>query len=1021
MDSNKKWECAFNPSVIDKNVYNNNQGIGFQSVLVTLDEIIKGISSGMAMSYQFADMQRKVDNFIQTEFTQVDIDYVRNLDELVKDPLIQNHAAFVYTTASYTPETPRLRVFFLLPTIIQDVKEISALNRSLTRRLGGDIKATSAAQMFYGSSNCYMDRIDRVMSLDVMTDLILDDLQLNQRDKRYSKELDSNDSPSNRSALTFDPKLMVRLGNGDEMMVENISKKTSIFCPFHYDKKPSAFVGLSKGNWFIFCQSSQCGKTRWAKGAVPAPFNFYSFEEAVLGLEHTVNAKQIPFRHFQFPLPIEPEDWISSQSVQIVCQDKLDIKIANEGITFVKSPKASGKSTALAKFINQTVQHDYSRYETFDEVEEAYDSELPLPKYSNERVLLIGHRRALIKSLCAQFCLNCYLDDNKYSYGENTERKKRYGVCLDSLFKIQDEVHSVIVIDEVEQVLTHFLSDTIGRNAEAIFNLFCEKLSQAKRIIVMDADISWVSFITLTAILKQSNRPPVPCHLIINTYLAPLRSISVFHSEAQLSQDLLQAIESGSRVYVTANSRKHIDALHKALTTHFGETKKMLAITSENSVNPEIQDFIANIKQRILDYDVVLTSPTLGTGVDITFKDNAQEIDCVYGFFFAQINTHLDMDQQLARVRHPKAVKVWIANRQFSFETDFDVLVQNEKVGHLAANVYPSVEITQPPDLFSRETLFMTFVAMVISLQRASKNSLKRHFIEYVKRQNYEIIDVPLDEIESKAGRKLQLLGKRMHTEIQTSRILNAATLTRHQLNEIHEIKESNEELLTNDLYAFYRTRTELFYRQVISADLIQKDRQGKTKQTILRFERLSDPRYIQNHLPVMPKNAAEKSSTMRLESIVKNPGHAIVLLHDILSTTPIFKKGQFILDAVFTTHDMAPFVRCLSQPNFHRFIENHFEMSLPKDLRTKPITFLNRLLKDLGLRVVEAKTSRSQAGGKTYYYHLDPAAYQFIVDIVYRRKSQDAWDFVNRTYGFATDEFDELYWEMTRHKKRIL
>ena len=60
--------------------------------------------------------------------------------------------------------------------------------------------------------------------------------------------------------------------------------------------------------------------------------------------------------------------------------------------------------------------------------------------------------------------------------------------------------------------------------------------------------------------------------------------------------------------------------------------------------------------------------------MDITFPDNAKLVDVVFGFCEPGINTHLDFDQQLARVRHPGAVKVWITPRCYKFETHLDVV-----------------------------------------------------------------------------------------------------------------------------------------------------------------------------------------------------------------------------------------------------------------------------------------------------------------------------------------------------------
>ena len=81
--------------------------------------------------------------------------------------------------------------------------------------------------------------------------------------------------------------------------------------------------------------------------------------------------------------------------------------------------------------------------------------------------------------------------------------------------------------------------------------------------------------------------------------------------------------------------------------------------------------FRRNIKSEIKKYQVVLSSPSLGTGIDISFESDLDEIDVVYGFYENRVNTHTEIDQQLSRVRKPKEVHIWISPVIFNFETEF--------------------------------------------------------------------------------------------------------------------------------------------------------------------------------------------------------------------------------------------------------------------------------------------------------------------------------------------------------------
>jgi hypothetical protein len=45
---------------------------------------------------------------------------------------------------------------------------------------------------------------------------------------------------------------------------------------------------------------------------------------------------------------------------------------------------------------------------------------------------------------------------------------------LDSLWKVSEEKYDYVVIDEVEQVLSHFLSDTMRGNRAKTFKIFTD-------------------------------------------------------------------------------------------------------------------------------------------------------------------------------------------------------------------------------------------------------------------------------------------------------------------------------------------------------------------------------------------------------------------------------------------------------------------------------------------------------------------------------------------------------------------
>jgi hypothetical protein len=1012
MEKDKKWKCSFNPYIINKNETNQNQGKGFKSIELTIDEIIEGISDyGWAMSYQYSNNIRNEGNFEQTEFTQVDIDFVRSLSDVINDPLVQNHAAFVYTTASHTPETPRLRVFFALPRIIDESNEIIALNKSLTRRLGGDIKATSAAQIFYGSKGCHVTEINQVLDLELLEELIKDDIHQNDPESSIHQN-----KTSNRSLLEFDKGIIVKLPNGQQVPVSSLHKKTTIYCPFHHDEKPSAFVGTSKGNWFIFCNSSNCGKTRWASGHHPSDYLFYDFEETIKNLDDRAIDANLKFKEIEYPLPIPLDRTLKNNSVTLSSTQHIQIDSISEGITFIKSHKGSGKTTAISKKLINLI---FVQHGTLEEFEEKYDADEPVQIHTSEKILLIGHRQALIKDLCNKFSLNCYLDDDKHFRGENYYRKKRYGVCLDSLWKIKGEEYDTVVIDEVEQVLCHFLSETIGSNGEYIFKIFQQIIKKAKRVIVIDADLGWITFNTLTAIRNYQELDQQNSHIYLNTWQPPKRELFLYDSDKHLISDLFESIELGKKIFITSNSKNMVTDLHHAIENNFQKKIKTLLITSENSKNKDIQYFISNIKDEIQKYDVVLSSPSLGTGIDITFDNNDSKIDCVYGFFKNQINSHFEIDQQIARVRNPKELKVWISNSRFFFETDFNVIRQEKFINNASANLYSNVEVIESDEYFKPENLFITMASMITSQQRASKNSLKANFIRYKVRQNYQITSIQNDEISSKIGKHLSKLGKSISSANHINGLLNAPIFNRNQLNEINENLESGNDVSRNDLYSFYRTKTELFYRQKISLELVDFDNLGKSRTKIRRYQVLTDPEivYLSKRIN-LPDN---KKVRLLKEYSIKDFNQGCRLLDEIFKTTPIYKNHQFLNDVTFCSDDLLKFITFVSNKKIKGFQENHFGITVRTDITSKPIQHLNSLLGLVGLKVTSTSTKRNKGEGKTYFYKISTEYQSKIEAILARQKEVKEWDFINETYGFDPNDFDWEQWEYSKKGRNIL
>ena len=196
-----------------------------------------------------------------------------------------------------------------------------------------------------------------------------------------------------------------------------------------------------------------------------------------------------------------------------------------------------------------------------------------------------------------------------------------------------------------------------------------DEREHGKTAIALDADLGWVTFRTLSRIgqgRRKDNAKPI--HIWLNEAKpGDGKTIQVYESETHLVAELTQAVSDGKRCFVTSNAKGKIEKLAAAVIDKFPD-QKTITITSDTITNTAaVHEFVANPQAAARLYDVILASPSIGTRIDIAFPNKAQVIDVVFGFCEAQITTHLDFDQQLARVRHPKEVKVWVTPRRFHF------------------------------------------------------------------------------------------------------------------------------------------------------------------------------------------------------------------------------------------------------------------------------------------------------------------------------------------------------------------
>lgn len=318
----------------------------------------------------------------------------------------------------------------------------------------------------------------------------------------------------------------------------------------------------------------------------------------------------------------------------------------NEKLIILKAPKGTGKTEWLTQ-----------------EVAKAHER--------GQRVLVITHRIQLGEALCDRFGVNYVTEIHDSEIGGLLG----YGVCIDSLhtnsqakFNPNDWSNHVVIIDEADQVFWHLLnSDTeVAKRRVSVLNNLKQLVqnvlgSPQGKIYLSSADISDVDVNYI-------------CSLAGGIYINPFVIVNNYQSQAgncynyrgndprNLIAALDKAIAKGGHHLVCCSAQKTkskwgTQALEKRYQKKFPHLR-ILRIDSETVADPSHPAYgsMAHLNKILTEYDLVICSPSLETGVSIDIKSH---FSAVWGIFQG-VQTVNSVRQMLARLRETVDRHIWV-------------------------------------------------------------------------------------------------------------------------------------------------------------------------------------------------------------------------------------------------------------------------------------------------------------------------------------------------------------------------
>ena len=307
-----------------------------------------------------------------------------------------------------------------------------------------------------------------------------------------------------------------------------------------------------------------------------------------------------------------------------------------KGTYAVKSAMGTGKTARIADFL----------------------STLP----PNATIMSIGFRQTLNTSLAKRFNLVDY-KDARTGTCDNLHNESRVSIQLDSLMRMLEidpsdpscmrmrSKWNVVIIDEVESLLAHLLSDTLQRKVQHVWKLLEHIGHTADVVIMCDADMgaNTLSFI------DGLNRRQTPTHIIHNVHVVRQMHYVMMHNASAFTHRLLRVVRRGGNAFLATNSLKFALFVRERLH-HMGVPADDILLIQGASGK--------NSKQAVSDCDiewstrrVVICTPAVAAGVDFSVRNHFDHI-FVYGT--ALSNTARELNQQSGRVRHPVSDTVYV-------------------------------------------------------------------------------------------------------------------------------------------------------------------------------------------------------------------------------------------------------------------------------------------------------------------------------------------------------------------------
>jgi Domain of unknown function (DUF3854) len=504
-----------------------------------------------------------------------------------------------------------------------------------------------------------------------------------------------------------------------------------------------------------------------------------------------------------------------------------ELSLPSSGLAFVKSPKGTGKTESLDKIVAGSIR-------------------------VGRPIISLTHRIQLGRHLCDRLGLT-WISDKDPVLG-----RRFVGLCIDSLWKLNPENYrnAILILDEIEQVIWHILNSTTCRQRRTeilkkLKQFINTVLSTGGLIIGLDADLSDRSIDYLLELIEGEIKPkPWICE---NQYKPKENKTKVlfydFTNPSRIVRQIEESLADGEKLYICADSRDgtfSTTGLTQKLQKQF-PTLRILCVdanTTSTLGHPAV-GFVDSINEQITSWDVVICSPSVGSGVSIDIRGH---FDKVFGIFIGVI-PDWEARQALARLREPVERHVWCAKlgvgfvnksiRCTNYKQIVSLLINNAKYNLIRAELTPPL---QNVDDFLKGHFEPAHIK-TWARNAAEINASMWHYRERM----FEGLNAEGCMVEVKSDNELQQKLDEIAAELQKLNnrecsdedywFMSELDEERQKISDILELEQNKDALIRRQLKTAAKERKETKYKNISEAPLITEEQYKTLSRKILKTE----------------------------------------------------------------------------------------------------------------------------------------------------------------------------------------